>query len=223
MKFISAVVLWLLAASATPQIFYTGQWQGGPYLESGINTLIEDARIYENFENRSLLAIDSVFGSYLFDGEAPEQLFYEFRQGVSAGNGGTIVASGTVSANAVKTGRFGFGMIEWELQAEISRLTIGIGHYWFAVTPVGTGAGHYYSTTTDGTNGIGQPLHDGNSFYDSTSLGANFDSTTEWLGPGIWDFSQGFDNHVIPEPTTIAGGLIGITMILLRRTGQRKS
>ena len=216
-------LLLIAAAGANAQIWYGGDYEGGPALESGINTSIGDARVYDNYsEPLAGTTVDSVFGNFLVDGEIPNQIYYEFRENVSPGNGGQLLSFGTVDSTAAKTGRSGMQLAEWAFIAEIPRLQLEPGTYWMTIAPVGNGAGHYYLSTTSGFNGIGAPLGDGNSYYDSISLAASFDPTTVWLGAGIWDFSMGFSNHVIPEPTTSIGILTGISLLLVRRGAKRK-
>ena len=206
---------------------FDGGWPDGrAYLESGINTAIEDARIYDNFEyNGTHLVVSWVFGRFLIDKPAASQLYYEFRQNVGPGNGGDLLVSGTVPATMFDTGVIGIGGLKvWLIYGEIPRLDLGHGEYWFSVTPVGDGTGNYYLPTTDGHSGQGQPLGDGNTFYDSKTFGADFDPTTDWLGDDTWDFSMGFGNNEIPEPATLfamLGGL-GLTALLKRRRRTRR-
>ena len=199
-------------------VFYGGDYGLGPALEVGIETGIANARIYDNVRFGGSMAVDFVFGNYLVDGPTPTQIYFEFRQDVSEGNGGTVIASGTLPiALAAPTGNIGFGLPEWHFSAEIPRVILSANTmYWLSVSPSQSQSGHYYLSTTEGQNGIGGPLGDGNSFYDSTSLGANFDPTTEFLGAGTWDFSQGFGNHVIPEPASFATLGLGIGLLFCR-------
>ncbi|HET6644854.1 MAG TPA: PEP-CTERM sorting domain-containing protein, partial [Fimbriimonadales bacterium] len=107
----------------------------------------------------------------------------------------------------------------WKIYGDVPRFTLPNGDYWLSVTPVGDGTGNYYLPTTSGEFGIGEPLGDGNTFYDSKTFGADFDPTTDWLGDDTWDFSMGFGNNEIPEPATLfamLGGL-GLTALLKRR------
>jgi len=198
--------------------FYGGDFDGRGFLESGKSTAIEDARVYDNFQNDVHEAeIDWVFGNFLVDGPLPTQLYYEFRQGVEPGNGGELLHSGTVAATAVETLRGGFGMLEWHVRGDVPRIELAQGHTWFMAAPVGNGTGHYYLSTTSGRSGVGSPLGDGNSYYDSETFGANFDPTSDWLGKGTWDFSVGFGNDLIPEPATLLATLAGLGLLAFRK------
>jgi hypothetical protein len=195
------------------EVFHGGSPDGRAYLESGINTAVEDARIYDNFQYQGV--VSWVFGNFAIDKPAVSQLYYEFRQNVGPGDGGDLIASGTVTASVLK-----LGFKDWKIYGDIPKLTLTLGEYWFTVTPVGDPDRHYYLPTTSGHNGIGEPLGDGNTFYDSKTFGADFDPTTDWLGDDTWDFSMGFGNNEgSPEPATfiaILGGL-GLTALLRRR------
>jgi hypothetical protein len=206
-------------ASAQPygEAFDGGWPDGRAYLESGINTAIDDARIYDNFEYQGVASW--VFGRFLIDKPAASLLYYEFRQNVGPGDGGDLLVSGTVPATMFDTGVISLGLKVWLIYGDIPRLTFEPGDYWLSVTPVGDGTGNYYLPTTDGHSGEGGPLGDGNTFYDSKTFGADFDPTTDWLGDDTWDFSMGFGNNEIPEPATLfamLGGL-GLTAVLKRR------
>jgi hypothetical protein len=206
-------------ASAQPygEAFDGGWPDGRAYLESGINTAVEDARIYDNFQYQGV--VSWVFGRFLIDKPAASLLYYEFRQNVGPGDGGDLLVSGTVPATMFDTGVISLGLKVWLIYGDIPRLTFEPGDYWLSVTPVGDGTGNYYLPTTDGHSGEGGPLGDGNTFYDSKTFGADFDPTTDWLGDDTWDFSMGFGNNEIPEPVTLfamLGGL-GLTAVLKRR------
>ncbi|MGI8923203.1 MAG: PEP-CTERM sorting domain-containing protein [Fimbriimonadales bacterium] len=213
--FMAVLMALSVHAAAQPygELFYGGNMDNRAFLESGRNTAIEDARIYDNFEiPGGHYVIEWVFGNFLIDKPVASQLYYEFRQNVGPGNGGDLIASGTEPAAMLE-----IGFNHWKIYADIARLSLEPGHYWFSVTPVGDGTGHYYLPTTDGDGGTGQPLGDGNTYYDSDTFGAEFDPTTVWLGKDTWDFSMGFGNNLIPEPATIAAMLGGLGVIAWRK------
>jgi len=219
MKLLLMMLLLAIAPGAFAQtpVFYGGDFDGRGFLESGKNTAIGDARVYDNMQNDAPgLTVDWVFGNFLVDGPLPTEVYYEFRQKMGPGNGGELLASGTGAATVEITGRGGFGLTEWNVRGQIPRIDLDPGHYWFTVAPMGDGTGHYYLSTTSGDDGMGSPLGDGNSFYDSETFGANFDPTSDWLGKGTWDFSLGFGNNVIPEPATLLATLAGLGLLALR-------
>ena len=117
---ISIIVMW---QGVSAQNFYGGNWNGGPFLESGVGTGIEDARIYDNVLSPATDAVDYVFACYMLDGPVPSQLFFDFRHSVSAGDGGTAIATGVAEiTEAAATGRTSFGNIEWYLEQKSREL-----------------------------------------------------------------------------------------------------
>lgn len=129
---------------------------------------------------------------------------WEIRQGVSSGNGGTIVASGmTATPTVTPTGRDGFGFTEF--MVEVTGLNVhldgtGDNHYWLNVAPIGGATGLAYDSTTNGANAIGTPPgNNGLAFFDSDFFVPSDDPA---LGNGH-DFSMGVHGTV----TGMGGGL----------------
>jgi hypothetical protein len=147
---------------------------------------------------------------------------WEIRSGVSEGNAGTLIASGTTNAPTVMpTGRCGFGLCEY--MVEVTGLNVFLPmlpsgqHYWLNVTPVGNGTGRSFNSTTSGTNCVGTPCgNDQNAFFNSTFFGAFFTSTMTEGQP--YDYSNGVIGTVVPEPGTVALLTCGVgVLIALRR------
>ena len=85
---------------------------------------------------------------------------------MSAGNGGTLVASGTGAATQTATGFSAYGYNEYTIQVSGLSVTLGPGTYWLTVCPLGAGTYQSFNDTTSGDNTIGQPPgNDGNSFF----------------------------------------------------------
>ena len=106
-------------------------------------------------------------------------------QGISAGNGGTLIASGTtVTPVVTPTGRSGFGFIEF--MVEVTGLNVhlaGAGaNYHLNVTPIGNLDGNRaFDSTTSGANCIGTPCGDNdNAFLDSSLFGAVFEPVADF-------------------------------------------
>ncbi|HEY3662503.1 MAG TPA: hypothetical protein VGL24_05060 [Chthoniobacterales bacterium] len=128
---------------------------------------------------------------------------WEIRQGVSEGNGGTIVATGmTVTPTVTLTGRSGFGFTEYMVAVEGLSVHLAPGTYFLNVTPTGDLTGRSFDSTTSGANCVGTPCgNNQNAFFDSNFFGANFTSTANEGQP--YDFSMGVNGSV----TGTTGGI----------------
>lgn len=126
---------------------------------------------------------------------------WEIRQGVSSGNGGTIVAQGTTATPSVTaTGRSGFGFTEYNVTVSGLSVHLDPGTYFLLVSPIGTG-GISYVSTTSGANCVGLPCgNNDNSFFDSDFFGVNFGPASDQIGSSPADFSMGMNG------TTGGGG-----------------
>ena len=142
---------------------------------------------------------------------------WEIRTGISEGNGGTLIASGTTNSPLVTpTGR---GLELTEYMVEVPGLNVFLPmlpsgqHYWLNVTPVGNGFGRFFNSDTSGTHCVGTPCgNNGNAFFDSNFFGANYQSTAEQGQPG--DFSMGVIGTVVPEPPPWAMMALGAVVLL---------
>ena len=126
---------------------------------------------------------------------------WEVRQGVSAGNGGTVVASGmTATPNVTPTGRSGFGFTEFMVEVPGLNLHLngtGDNHYWLNVSPIGGASGQAYDSTTSGANCIGTPCgNNGMAFFDSDFFGFFFTPSDDPALANGHDFSMGVNGEV---------------------------
>jgi len=204
----SAVTLW-----------YNGDFNQVNGLANERNTIVSQAAVYEDFNVTGPgWNITSVFSDNL-SSTVISGADWEIRSGISEGNAGTLVASGTTSAPVVTlTGRSGFGFLEYMVQVNGLNVTLAPGHYWLNVTPSDNGVGRSFNSTTSGTNCVGTPCgNNQNAFFNSTFFGAFFTSTGNLGQP--YDFSNGVIGTVVPEPATV--GLLtcglGALLIAVRR------
>jgi hypothetical protein len=89
---------------------------------------------------------------------------YDIRSGVSEGNGGTSLASGTANLQVQATGRSFLGLNEYTLYVKLpAAQTLTAGEYWFNLTPTCTNAASdgscyvgrlFFSNTTQNTNAV---------------------------------------------------------------------
>jgi hypothetical protein len=217
-------------------LWYNGNFDGNDGLSNEINSAVADARVFDNFvvPSGQTWSLAGVFSNNLltsdFDHDASgnptpvTQANWTIRTGVSIGDGGTIVAGGTGAATEVPTGRsftdpiLGVLTENTILVSGLSGILLDPGTYWLQVTPVAPnpGVGQSFESTTSGAGAIGTPPgNDGNSFFDSSSFGADFVSASDFLGLSPADFSEGVSGSsvLVPEPgsMTLAGiGILGL-------------
>jgi hypothetical protein len=223
----TAVLLSVLAvpAAASPILWYNGDFNGVNGLYNGLNTLVSDSRVYDDFivPAGQTWLIDEVFSNNQTNFR-PDTAAWQIRSGVSAGNGGTLVASGTGAATVTPTGNTPFGLTEIHVSVAGLSVLLTPGTYWLMVTPVDNGAGLSYLSTTSGLNAIGSPAgNDANAFMDSLFFGQNFTLSTVVADTAI-DFSMGVAgavNPTVPEPGTLA--LLATGAIAVRRRLRRKA
>jgi len=154
---------------------------------------------------------------------------WSIRQGITAGNGGTLIASGTAGPGNFQVlfhNPGDFGYTEYSIVAQNLSFNLAPGTYFLNVTPVGSGVGRSFDSETSGAGCIGTPCgNNGNAFFDSNFFGANYQPTCSNDQP--CDFSMGVIGTVVPEPATPALLTCGVGALLIalrrRRSFQPKS
>ena len=174
---------WLIRAvqggptpSPTPApLWYNGDFNGVNGLGNEQDTALgagQYARTYDDFVVSDARGWDvtSVYSNNLLSTNITGAT-WEIRQGISVGNGGTLIASGMTATPSVQaTGRSGFGFIEFTV--EVGGLSLHLpadtNHYWLNVTPIGDLTGRSFVSTTSGANAVGQPRgNNQNAFFES--------------------------------------------------------
>jgi hypothetical protein len=227
MKKLIVISLIAVAGVASAQtLWYNGDFDNVNGLASERNTQVSDARTYDNFRSGSGWIVQAVFGNFLVTGLQTRELYYEIRRGVTVGNGGTLVAGGTVAVVAnLATGRTGFGLEERHIRGNVGNITLANNtEYWLTVAPIGNGAGRAFVSTTDGADrGPGSDPNPapigrlpGNSFFDSSFFGISWGRTADLLGIDA-DFSYGVNG--VPEPASmlVLGGALAALAARRRR------
>ncbi len=142
---------------------------------------------------------------------------WEIRQGITSGNGGTLIASGTTMTPVVTaTGRSGFGFTEFMVEVTGLSVHLDPGTYHLNVTPISELDGNgEFNSTTSGANCIGTPCGDNdNAFLDGPVFFANYEPVADF-GSQFHDFSMGVNG-------VVSGGGGGITLTAKIRQEQGK-
>jgi hypothetical protein len=142
------------------------------------------SRVFDNAVLTSSTVVNGIFANVLVD---PSELYlytsayWEIRTGVSLGNGGTLIASGTCSGStfhAIANGQNANSNIGVWFGCDLPSVFLIPGTFWFSVVPQATGATKqiFEWVTSSPTPYVG--LHATNqAYYDSTFYGFIFADT----------------------------------------------
>lgn len=215
-------------ANAATTLYYGGDFDPGNGNANGLanenDGIVNGAATYDNFTvSGGAWHVTSLFTNDLVSGLNITSANWEIRSGVSQGNGGTLLFSGSAKPVVTATGRNGFGMTELNVAVPVS-FDLTSGTYWLSVQPVSSDAGRSFESNTFGINAIG--LHTANQdYFNSSFFGANF---TNANNEGVFStFSSGVIGTVgaggVPEPSTWALMLVGFgglgASLRMRRNG----
>jgi hypothetical protein len=167
--------------------------------------------------------VGSIGGHFISAGNGPitgvTYAQWEIRSGVSVGNGGTLIASGSgvpvatsTAFNSLMTGAPSADPV-LRVELDVADFALAPGNYWlgFSIGDAGAGVGGFVAETI-GANGIGGPLNDGNAIYfqgDGTTIPWNWvDVASTWGGP----MDAAYFINEVPAPGAAAllalGGLL---------------
>jgi hypothetical protein len=192
------------------------------------------AATFQNFQRSNGPPILALFTNNL-SRLSPTGAYWEIRSGMSEGDGGTLIASGTASGgNFVQTptGRSGFGYTEYTDVALGLDIELPPGTYWFAVVPQATSqADRSFNSNTFGLNSIGTDI-DNEQYFNSALFGAHFTNANNegvfprfsggvlgnWCGDGESCSLSGPSD--VPEPSSLVllgAGVMGAAFVVRRR------
>jgi hypothetical protein len=219
MKTLLVAGLALVAVAANAQtVWYGGDFDGvnGFISQSGPSTFAFQGIAYDDFTWNTNDPATGIRGT-IFNGLASDTtLNWQIRSGMSAGNLGTLVASGTTVGAFVFAGN-AFGINYYNMTAPIASTSLVNGNtYHLGVQVVTTSANSSVGAiaTTAGVNGIGGPINNGNAFQWDSNAG-----TVVSLGAD--DLSLGIMSTPIPEPASIAALGLGALALIRRRRSKK--
>jgi hypothetical protein len=144
------------------------------------------------------------------------QAVWEIRTGMSPGNGGTLVASGTSTATQTATGLTGTTVPYPIYDIQVANLFVHLdpGTYWLTVAPVvgsdpvSSGMYDSYQVGTTGTNSVSGFSTSKTGLLNDPSDSLNYISTSD-------DYSMGLGGSVsaVPEPSSIRMVGLGGTLL----------
>ncbi len=179
------------------------------------------AATYENFRIGGTTA--NVTGLYTNNLSmlSPASGYWEIRSGISEGNGGTLIASGTGSGanfSQTPTGRSGFGFTEYTDLVSGLNVDLPVGTYWMAVVPQDPlNANRSFNSNTFGYNQVGADIPN-QQYVNSAFFGADF---TNANNEGVFPtFSAGVVGIGSPEPSSLimlGSGLVAAAGVVRRR------
>jgi hypothetical protein len=216
----AAAALHPTAARADSLLFYNGDMD---YVSTATNnrSLSSDNGIYDDFTVATPLLITRLFTNNSMNYTAAGA-YYEIRSGVSAGNGGTLLTSGTVVPTQTLTGRTFQFYPEYTIAATLTvPFALGPGTYFMSVRPVDAagGFGTAGTSSTSGANSVNR-LANNNIFGAGTNPGFNYQAITQDFSAGAY-FTP--SPNLVPTPQAFAGGAMLLGMAGVMAMGRGRS
>jgi hypothetical protein len=176
-------------------LYYTGDCNHINGLASEFNSLVSDARTYDNFQvpDGQYWRVTSIFGHDYMSYTATTAN-WEIRTGITNGSGGTLLYSGTADPMTMSPdGCNDFGYIGQEVVVTPSvQVNLLPGNYYITIAPVGSGSGRAFVETANsgGPNSVGQPNTVDDSWFDSSYFNLHWVKASSQVGAPA-NFSYG--------------------------------
>jgi hypothetical protein len=220
----ATVVLMNLANAAGDLVWFNGGFDNRNGLASERNTIVTDARVYDDFSLPS--GYDRVTGLlgqfYLSAVLVNAPVYWEIRQGAAPGTGGTLIASGTQGGATYTAIGSGFGFTIYEIRMKLDTpVTLASNTvYWMTMAPVGNGSGRAFVATTSGAGAIGSPTGGNNALFDSPQFNASWVAVAGGVFQDATQANFAYGVQAVPEPASmvaLGAGLAGLLGLRRRR------
>ena len=222
----ATVVLMNLANAAGDLVWFNGRFDGRNGLASERNTQVSDARTYEDFSLPSgYNQVTALLGQfYLTPNLVNAPVYWEIRQGVVPGAGGTLIASGTQGGATYTFLGSGFGLLIYEIRMKLDTpVTLAPNTvYWMTMAPQGNGSGRAFVCTTSGAGAIGAPTGGNNAIFDSPSFNLSWVPAAGNIFSDATLANFAYGVQAIPEPASMLALGAGLAGLLGLRRRARK-
>jgi len=209
-SFLLLIVLFFQIGAKADTLFYGGDFDPNNPNANGLanenDAIVHGdpygAATYQNFVVSSGQSwnVTGLFSDDFMFTLNPKTAYWEIRSGVSEGNSGTLLASGTGN-DTVTLINYYYDFGDYKNLVSGLNVTLGPGTYWFAVVPQARDQqGRSFNVNTFGLNAIGTQISD-KQFFNSPFFNTNF---TNADNIAVYPtFSSGVDGTVVPEPASI--------------------
>jgi uncharacterized protein (TIGR03437 family) len=185
--------------------WYNGDCQSGiPGQSAWYAGVQQFGRTYDDFVVPAAgWMISAVFAHSNMSVAGVAEAVWEIRSGVSAGNGGIVVASGRSAATQTLMFTYPTGQNVYRIQVDGLRVQLGAGTYWLSVSPIAEFTQSYVCATVGGAASGTPAGNDGKGFYYAAGAtgNVNFQALQNTGQAGTsGDFSQGVLITNAPTP-----------------------